>query len=67
MSPYPFSEKRQSWWWLLLLFVPGIMRYCAKEGMAASTIHAQMGNVQAATGARQPTRLRLFCTTPTAT
>ena len=49
MSPYPFSEKRQSWWWLLLLFVPGIMRYCAKEGMAASTIHAQMGNVQAAT------------------
>ena len=38
MSPYPFSEKRQSWWWLLLLFVPGIMRYCAKERMAASVI-----------------------------
>ena len=49
MSPYPFSEKRQSWWWLLLLFVPGIMRYCAKEGMAARTLHAQMDIVQTAT------------------
>ncbi len=44
MSPYPFSEKRQSWWWLLLLFVPGIMRYCAKEGMAASTTPSQLDN-----------------------
>mgnify|MGYP001175978200 FL=1 len=48
MSPYPFSEKRQSWWWLLLLFIPGIMRYCAKEGMAASTIPAQLDNVHTA-------------------
>ena len=44
MSPYPFSEKRQSWWWLLLLFVPGIMRYCAKEGMAASATPGHLDN-----------------------
>jgi hypothetical protein len=48
MSPYPFSEKRQSWWWLLLLFIPGIMRVCARE-MSANTISAQLDNVHTAT------------------
>ncbi len=47
MSPYPFSEKRQSWWWLLLLFIPGIMRVCARE-MSASTTNLRPDNVHTA-------------------